>query len=370
MTRDVGLYLHIPFCARKCAYCDFVSYPGKEDAMPAYVDALIAEMDRRASADYRVATAYIGGGTPSLLPPELMDRLLCAVKERFIFLPDAEWSCECNPGTVTAEFLEVLRRHGVNRLSLGVQARQGRLLRLLGRIHTWEQAAESVHLAREAGFDNLNLDLMLGLPTQTVSDVKETLTAALALKPTHLSCYGLIVEEGTPLHAHVQAGEWFLPSDEEERNMYDACRSILAENGFRQYEISNFALPGFACRHNVDCWKRKEYLGIGCAACGFLGNVRYRNAPTLSGYLSGENAEETVISRLDARFESVMLGLRMTEGLREEDFIRMHGVTLRQAFGSKMDGPIAQGLLTYENGILRLTRRGMDLQNRVLVEFL
>jgi len=370
MTRDVGLYFHIPFCVRKCAYCDFVSYPGMEDAMPAYADALIAEMGRRAAPEIRIATAYIGGGTPSLLPPELMDRLLDAAKRRFCFLPDAEWSCECNPGTVTEAFLAVLRAHGVNRLSLGAQARQERLLRLLGRIHTWKQVEQSVRLARAAGFENLNLDLMLGLPTQTVSDVRESLDAALALQPTHLSCYGLIVEEGTPLHARVRAGEWTLPADGEERDMYEACRSVLAENGFEQYEISNFARPGYACRHNTDCWKRREYLGLGCAACGFMGNIRYRNAPSLSGYLAGAPAEEETVFPEEARFESVMLGLRMTEGLREEDFVRMHGMTLRAAFGSKMDAPIRDGLLTYENGVLRLTRRGMDLQNRVLLEFL
>ena len=197
-----------------------------------------------------------------------------------------------------------------------------------------------------------------------------TLEKALALSPTHLSCYGLIVEEGTPLKARIDRGEWQLPEEAAERDMYELCRATLAEHGFRQYEISNFALPGRACRHNVDCWHRKEYLGVGSAACGFLDGVRYQNPPALEDYLRGAPAKETVLSPEDARFESVMLGLRLTEGLSEEAFESMHGMTLDEAFPGKMDRSIRAGLLRRENGFLTLTRRGMDLQNRVLVDFL
>lgn len=370
MTRQIGLYLHIPFCARKCAYCDFASYPGRERDMEPYVERVIAEMENRPLPGRCVATAYIGGGTPSLMPPRLMDRLLSALRAHFDFLPDAEWTCECNPGTVTAEFLSVLRDHGVNRLSLGAQARQERLLRLLGRIHTWDQVAEAVRLARKAGFHNLNLDIMLGLPTQTVKDVEETLRSALQLNPTHLSCYGLIVEEGTPLKEKIDRREWALPDEEEERAMYELCRFLLSKNGFDQYEISNFARPGFLCRHNRDCWQRREYLGLGCAACGFLQNIRYQNPPSLTDYLAGKPAEETVISPEEARFESVMLGLRLTEGVSDADFTRMHGTSLRDAFGDKLNGPLQDGLLEWQGDFLRLTRRGMDVQNRVLVELM
>ena len=370
MKKEIGLYLHIPFCVRKCAYCDFASFAGREGQMIPYVDRVIREMDEKSSPDFVISTLYIGGGTPSLLPAALMDRLLNALQARFAFLPDAECSCECNPGTVTEEFLAVLRRHGVNRLSLGAQACQPRLLALLGRIHTWDQVAASVDLARRAGFRNINLDLMLGLPTQTVAQVEETLAAALALSPTHLSCYGLIVEEGTAMHDMVKKGAWILPEEDAERDMYEACRKSLAAHGFEQYEISNFALPGCACRHNVDCWRRKEYLGLGSAACGFLGNIRYQNPPDTDDYLAGKPARETVLSPEDARFESVMLGLRMMEGVSEAAFFRMHGVSLRDAFGAKLEKPLRQGLVTWENGRLRLTRRGMDLQNSVLVELL
>lgn len=370
MKREIGLYVHIPFCIRKCAYCDFTSYPDRAKDMPAYVERVIREAEERAVPDARIATLYIGGGTPSLLSPKLMDRLLRALRERFSFSPEAECTCECNPGTVTAEFLNALRMNGVNRLSFGAQAGQERLLSLLGRIHTWRQVEESIGLARQAGFHNLNLDLMLGLPTQTLQDVRETLAAALALAPTHLSCYGLILEEGTRMKRQVDAGEWALPNEDTERDMYELCRETLAGNGFFQYEISNFARAGYACRHNVDCWKRKEYLGLGCAACGFLNGIRYQNPPDLAAYLQGRAAEETKISPEEARFESVMLGLRMTEGVSEKDFLLMHGVTLREAFGEKLIKPLSQGLLTWDGGFLRLTRRGMDVQNRVLVELL
>ena len=370
MTRQIGLYLHIPFCARKCAYCDFASWAGREDLMTPYVEAVLSEMARRGRTDAGVATLYIGGGTPSLLPPPLMDRLLTGIQRHFDVLPDAEWTCECNPGTVTGDFLAVLREHGVNRLSMGAQAGQERLLKLLGRIHSWEQVAASADLARQYGFDNLNLDLMLGLPTQTVRDVEASLDAALSLSPTHLSCYGLILEEGTPLFRQVREGVYTLPDEDTEREMYETCRQSLARHGFRQYEISNFALPGFACRHNLDCWRRKEYVGLGCAACGFLGSVRYQNPTSLADYLGDKPPEETILSPEDARFESVMLGLRTMEGVSEADFLRMHGVTLRDAFGEKLQKPLDQGLIQWQDGFLRLTRRGMDVQNAVLVALL
>lgn len=370
MSREIGLYIHIPFCKKKCAYCDFSSYAGREADMDAYVQKLIGECREKSRRDVSVATLYIGGGTPSLLPPALMEKILLAVKEHFSFLPGAECSCECNPGTVTEDFLSVLKKGGVNRLSLGAQAAQEDLLAVLGRIHTWEQVERTAKLAREWGFENLNLDLMLGLPGQTLAQMEETLQKALALSPTHLSCYGLIVEEGTKMQAMVDKGLWTLPDEETERAMYEKCREILFAHGFEQYEISNFSLPGFSCRHNTDCWKRREYIGLGCAACGFIDGVRFQNPPSLQDYLFGCPAEETPISPEDARFESVMLGLRMMEGVSEKDFEKMHGISLREAFGPKLEKPLKEGLLLWENGRLRLTRRGMDVQNRILVELL
>ncbi|MBE5777029.1 MAG: radical SAM family heme chaperone HemW [Clostridiales bacterium] len=368
--KQAGLYLHLPFCVRKCAYCDFASYTGREHLMADYARALEREMDRAAQEGVSIRTVYIGGGTPSLFPPEEMDRVLRRMEARFAILPDAEMSCEMNPGTVTEEFLSVLRDHRFNRISMGMQAAQNRLLSLLGRVHRREDVEKSVALIKRMGFCNFNLDVMLGLPTQTLEDVRETLEFALSLDPKHLSCYGLIVEENTPMHRMVESGRWTLPDVEEERAMYEICRSVLENRGLMQYEISNFAYPGYECRHNVDTWMRGEYIGIGCAAAGFMDGVRWQNPQGLESYLAGQPREEQVISREDAVFESVMLGLRMTKGVAEEDFIRMHGMTFHEAFGSKMEKPVREGLLTVQNGVMKLTRRGMDLQNSVLVDLM
>jgi len=370
MIKDIGLYIHVPFCVRKCAYCDFASYAGREQDMARYLDRLLEEAQQKAQMNFRIATLYIGGGTPSLLPPHLMERLLSSLHDIFRFHPDAECTCECNPGTVTPQFFQVLKQYEINRLSFGAQASQPQALSLLGRIHVWEDVIHSMDLARAAGFHNINLDLMLGLPGQTIDDVNETLEKALALSPTHLSCYGLIVEEGTLLHRQVEKKLWQLPEEDDERAMYDLCLTTLEKHGFEHYEISNFALPGLRCRHNADCWQRKEYIGLGCAASGFLGNKRWQNPPSLDAYLAHQPGEITLISPEDAMFESLMLGLRMMDGVSADAFFRMHGVTLDSIYGKKLKKPISQGLIAWQDGYLRLTRRGMDMQNAVLVELL
>ena len=237
-----------------------------------------------------------------------MTRILHALFDAFPIDEHAEITCECNPGTLTTSFAQALGKAGVNRLSLGAQARQTRLLRLLGRIHDWEQVIASVDIARQAGFDNLNLDLMSGLPSQTVSEVRETLAAALALAPTHLSYYGLMVEEGTPLCRDITAGKLALPDEGLERKMYELARQTLAEHGFQQYEISNFAREGYACRHNLGCWTRVPYLGFGCAAHSFFQECRTMNPSVLDAYLAGEEPQTEPISEAEARFESLMLG--------------------------------------------------------------
>ena len=368
----IGLYVHVPFCVSKCAYCDFASYAGREADIPRYVDAVIREITRRGAetGHPKADTIFLGGGTPSLLDEFQVTRILDALFEAFPIEEGAEITCECNPGTLTTPFAQALRKAGVNRLSLGAQARQTRLLRLIGRIHDWEQVIASVEIARKAGFDNINLDLMFGLPSQTVADVRETLEAAIALSPTHLSCYGLMVEEGTPICRDIAAGKLALPDEEIEREMYELARQTLAEHGFQQYEISNFAREGYACRHNVGCWTRVPYLGFGCAAHSFFEECRTMNPSKLDAYLAGEEPKTEQISKEEARFESMMLGLRMTRGVKDEDFTRMHGMSIREAFGEKLDKPIGGGLLEWHEGALRLTRLGMDLQNSVLVDLM
>jgi len=372
LPKPIGLYVHLPFCVRKCAYCDFASYAGRQADIPRYVDAVVQEITLRGaetghpSAD----TIFLGGGTPSLLDEFQITRILDALFDAFPIEQNAEITCECNPGTLTPPFAQALRQAGVNRLSLGAQAAQTRLLRLLGRIHDWEQVIASVEIARQAGFENINLDLMFGLPSQTVSDFRETLAAAMALCPTHVSCYGLIVEEGTPICREVTAGKLVLPNEEVERDMYEFARQTFAEHGLQQYEISNFAREGYACRHNIGCWTRVRYLGFGCAAHSFFDQCRTMNPPQLDAYLAGEEPKTEQISKDEARFESMMLGLRMTRGVKDEDFTRMHGLSIRDAFGAKLDKPINAGLLEWHEGALRLTRLGMDLQNSVLVDLM
>jgi oxygen-independent coproporphyrinogen-3 oxidase len=372
MHQPIGLYVHVPFCVRKCAYCDFASCAGREADIPRYVDAVVGEIARRGeeTGHPKADTVFLGGGTPSLLGELQAARVLDALCEAFRVDDGAEVTCECNPGTLSMPFAQALRKAGVNRLSIGAQAAQSRLLRQLGRIHDWPEVIASVETVRRAGFDNINLDLMFGLPSQTVSDFRETLAAALALGPTHLSCYGLIVEEGTPLCRDVASGRLALPDEQAERDMYELARQTLAEHGFHQYEISNFARRGYVCRHNVGCWTRVPYLGFGCAAHGLFNECRTMNPSTIDAYLAGEEPKTEPISKDDARFESLMLGLRMTRGVRDEDFTRMHAMSIREAFGAKLDKPIADGLLEWHEGALRLTRLGMDLQNSVLVDLM
>lgn len=378
------LYLHIPFCARKCRYCDFASYAGRHCDMPRYVDAVLAEADSYAYlASESFTTVFIGGGTPSLLPAAELDRLLAGIKTTFSLTPDAEFTSEANPGTVTAEWLDVAVSHGVNRLSLGMQAYQPQLLETLGRIHDFRQVAESVHLARTTGIRNISLDLMFGLPGQTHSDWLETLNAALSLNPEHLSCYGLIPEDGTPLKEQLDNGTLSLPDEETERMMYEDTLQLLAKHGYQQYEISNFAKPSYACRHNIGYWTQVPYLGLGCAASSMLTDstgesyyLRIANPPLLDDYLSMVQQQDwkkrciEAISSDDAQFETLMLELRMTRGVSEADYATMHGEPLDNRYGSTLRRLEQAGLLEHVDGVWRLTRRGMDVQNAVLVELM
>ncbi len=368
--KTVGLYLHIPFCVRKCLYCDFASWSGRENYMAPYADRAEKEIRRKSRRDIRLGSVFIGGGTPSVFPLPLMERLLKAIGESFDFAPGWEGTMEMNPGTVTPEGLALLRSHGFSRISMGMQCAQDALLKKLGRIHCFRDVEKGAALIREAGFDNFNLDLMLGLPGQRIADVEESIRLAVGLKCTHLSCYGLIVEEGTPLEARVSSGEWVLPEVEEEREMYDRALVLTAQAGFRQYEISNFALPGRECRHNLHVWRRGEYIGVGCAAAGFMDGVRYQNPLSLSDYLKGVPAREEAIGPREAMFESVMLGLRLNEGLSDSAFYLRHGAHLEDVYGKRWTRALKNGLLSWDGACLRLTRRGMDVQNSVLVDLM
>lgn len=372
MAKPLGLYVHFPFCRSKCAYCDFPSFPGQEVLREPYARAVCAEIRARGAELGRPAadTAFLGGGTPSLMEPGQIRSVLIALREAFALAPDAEITIEANPGTLTPGFLAALRDGGANRLSLGAQSAKADELRLLGRAHRWEDVTASVRLAREAGFFNLNLDLMCGLPGQDWAGLKDTLEQALALNPAHLSCYSLILEEGTPLAERVNQGSLGMPGEEEERELYWNAVRFLEAEGYPQYEISNFARPGFRCRHNLNCWNYEEYLGFGAAAAGFYGGARRRNPPGIAAYLAGALPEEEAVTRADAAFERVMLGLRLKDGLDLEAFRQAQGREVREAFPEAVSQNLAWGLMEEKDGRLRLTARGYNVMDRALLDFL
>ena len=375
------LYIHIPFCVRKCTYCDFASFAGKEHWMRSYVDLLLLECDQQLASLHNpdITSIYIGGGTPSILPAELFQCLLQGIHARFHILPDCEWTCEANPGTLTPQWLDVARQNGVNRLSMGMQAKQSSLLSILGRIHEFSDVQQSVSMAKDHGIENISLDLMFGLPGQNLDMWVETLHAALELKPRHISCYGLIPEDGTPLKRDLDTGKLTLPDENDEREMYDTAIRVLHQSGFQQYEISNFALPGYACQHNIGYWRQVYYLGIGVAASSMLPCTGYpylrkTNPSTLEEYqsvLSGNLLPEIqFISKEEAMFETLMLGLRMNDGVNEQAFHTMHGVSLEAYRGPALRQQIQKGLIEMSHGSYRLTRRGMDIQNSILVDLM
>lgn len=461
--RELELYIHIPFCVRKCAYCDFLSAPASKETMRAYTDVLCREIREFPWAkQYEVTTFFFGGGTPSILPPKYIEEILTAARETFDFAQDTrrtesrpkitaecsprtacrlsasplclpEITIECNPGTADREKLAAWRRMGISRLSLGLQSADNGELQCLGRIHTWEEFLATYQDARRAGFENINVDLMSALPGQTVDSWKRTLEKVLALSPEHISAYSLIIEEGTPFyeryHEDVRrrdAGESCreLPSEEEEREMYRLTEQYLKEAGLYRYEISNYALPGYECRHNCGYWRRTEYAGFGLGAASFLvlpepsscgaksaafqksagsagqkeefqknadgdsqkeafqksaggaqesgKNYRCKNPEDLNAYLaydfSGRQYEE--LSREDQISEFMFLGLRMTRGVSEQEFETAFDVRIDQIYGRELKKLVDQKLLCREEGRIFLSPRGMDLANYVMAEFL
>lgn len=365
--KPLSLYLHIPFCVKKCAYCDFPSHAGRESDIPSYIQALTQELIEKSASltDRYIETVFFGGGTPSILTGAQMRSLMNAIFTSFTVSPDAEISMEANPGTLTPEKLTAYRESGVNRLSIGVQSLDNRLLKNIGRIHTREEAIEAVHMAHSAGFDNISIDLMYGLPGQTIADFSDTLHQALSLPIRHLSMYSLIVEEGTPLFDRVEQGEQ-IPGDEETLFMQHAAAKCAAERGFARYEISNYAQPGFECRHNLTYWRRGDYLGLGCAAHSMMDKARFSNTPSLSRYLSGvRETERQTLDETDALEETVMLSLRTSQGMDMELYRTLSGRLFSEK--EKIIARLSsEGLARLTEGRLSLTERGMDVLNAVI----
>ncbi|MFO7263143.1 MAG: coproporphyrinogen III oxidase [Bacillaceae bacterium G1] len=374
-----AVYVHIPFCTNKCYYCDFNSYVHHGQPVDDYLAALEQEMAMTVAAEPPgpIGSVFIGGGTPTVLSPEQLKRLLTAIRTHF---PDWENDCEvtveANPGTVDAAKLAALREGGVNRLSFGAQSFDAALLKRLGRIHRPEDTIASVEAARKAGFDNVSIDLMFGLPGQTLASFQETLRMALALDLPHYSVYSLILEENTPFYTWYQQGRLALPDEDEEVAMYELAIEEMEKAGYQQYEISNFSRPGWASRHNLTYWYNEEYYGIGAGAHGYVRDNRYENVRGIRDYIErvrrGERpiAAQHAVSRQEAMENFMILGLRLRQGVEWERFRRQFGLSIQEAFPGVLSRLTEQGLVEMDGRGLRLTRRGLLLGNDVFVAFL
>ncbi|MBE7021872.1 MAG: radical SAM family heme chaperone HemW [Ruminococcaceae bacterium] len=368
-----GIYIHFPFCIKKCNYCDFVSYENRLTEGERYVSALLLEMEeyRGEKAD----TVYLGGGTPTALSPQLLARVLHGVRDCFSLCPDAEITVEANPGTCDREAFLQLKEAGVNRISLGVQSFVDEELSLLGRIHSAKEAEEAAENVRKAGILNLSLDFMFSTPAQTRESLTYSLDTALALHPQHLSCYSLTLSEGTPLEKAVSRGELLLPDEEADRELYHFLTAYLEKRGYHRYEISNFAREGFMSRHNTKYWQREPYIGLGVAAHSFFRGCRYENPASLPAYYrrteQGLRPAGVPVTPEDARAEFFFLGLRQTRcGVTRRDFFKCFGMPLEDCYGATVQKLCALGLLEDDGETLRLTERGIDVSNAVFCEFL
>lgn len=384
MKKELELYIHIPFCVKKCAYCDFLSGMQNEETIEKYVSKLLDEIRAHGSNEElithsKVTTIFLGGGTPSILNTSQIQRIFNALRTSFEITEDAEITIEANPGTVTREKLETYRACGINRISFGLQSTNNEELKLLGRIHTYEEFLESYRLARECGFDNINVDLISAIPKQTLVSWEETLQNVIALNPEHISAYSLIVEEGTPFAKVYGEGcpaEKDLPDEEEERAIYYRTEELLKEAGYYRYEISNYAKTGKECKHNLGYWERKEYLGIGLGAASLINNTRYKNTDDLAYYM--EHARNLIVIQEDIQDlstkeqmeEFMFLGLRKMEGISEKEFAETFHVDIGQQYQEQIENLMKNNLLKKENDRLMLTRHGIDVSNYVFAEFL
>ena len=369
----VEIYIHIPFCIRKCDYCDFLSGPSGSKEQADYVQALLREIQAVEEGEGRsVSSIFIGGGTPSVLDERLLGDILKEIRNRFKMEEDAEITIEVNPGTANIGKLQAYREMGINRLSIGLQSPQDRELKILGRIHNYEQFLETYQEARTVGFDNINIDLMSAIPDQTYEGWVKNLRTVAELEPEHISAYSLIVEEGTPFAAR----KLNLPDEDTEYNMYEATAQILKEYGFEQYEISNYARKGRECRHNVGYWTRQDYLGFGLGASSLYGKERFANTADMKKYLENSRNPEKIrekepsLIREDEMAEFMFLGLRMTKGISKADFQRCFGCTIESVYGEVLEKYESMELLLEKDGRIFLSREGIHVSNSIMAEFL
>lgn len=406
----ISIYIHIPFCERKCNYCDFLSAPASKKEQKRYVKALLAEIEYWGKAFWTasVKSVYFGGGTPSILQPEVFEEILCKLKQHFpdiskntskMVSPAPEISMEVNPGTVTEEKLTAYKEAGINRLSIGLQSADNRELKLLGRIHTYEEFLETYALVRKCGFENVNVDLMSALPGQQVKDWQNTLEKVMALEPEHISAYSLIIEEGTPFFDKYAGKEELLPDEETDRTMYELTKTMLLDGGYERYEISNYSKKGKECVHNIVYWQRGNYIGLGLGSSSMIENVRFQNTDDFESYVNywtespkrvrrdANRLPETVVfgknrfvipdmcreiqrlTRKEQMEEFMFLGLRMTKGVSPKEFEALFGKDIFDIYGKQIENFQKQKLLTVSDRIA-LTDKGIDVSNIVLAEFL
>ncbi len=412
---ELGIYVHIPFCVKKCDYCDFISYSNCFDMQERYVEKLLEEIEENKDLlrNNFISTIYIGGGTPSAIKPELIKKILnkiydvvgIEIEKNNVALNGAkkiienetkndenkneiEITIEVNPGTTTKNNLQMYKNCGINRLSIGLQSTEDAILKEIGRIHNYEQFLDTYNWAEEAGFENINVDLMLGLPGQDIEILKNSLENVVNLKPTpkHISVYSLIVEEGTKIERRINSGELSLPDDEEERRQYHYMKNFLELNGYKHYEISNFAKPGFESKHNMNCWEQKQYVGFGVSAHSYVNGVRYANTSDLKEYLnandngSGDNLKEEgkfntiktieeIQDKLDMEKEFMILGLRKLDGVSVSKFEQKFGENPIYLFRNELQKLVEEDLLEVDLDDIKLTSKGLDLANLVWEEF-
>lgn len=387
-TKNIGIYIHIPFCIQKCRYCDFKSYAGKNDKIKEYIKWVkyeLAGIGIANKADYEngidklaiIDTIYIGGGTPSLIDSHYITEIIETIKTNYTLKEDLEITIEANPGTVTEEKLQDYINCGINRISIGLQSSKDSLLKQLGRIHTYEEFEKAYTLARKVGFKNINVDLMIGISNQTIEDVEESLNKIIVHQPEHISVYSLIVEEGTPLYDDIEHGKLILPEDEFERKMYWLVKRKLEEKDYIHYEISNFAKQGYESKHNKNCWNQEEYIGVGAAAHSYTNNTRYSNIDTIEEYIEnykkGKEADNFIFhekqNKENKMKEYMILGLRKIQGIQIQEFKKRFGENPIYIYHKELEKLVNKELIEIDGDNIKLTDRGIDLANLVWEEF-
>ena len=378
--KELGIYIHIPFCKQKCYYCDFVSYANKEEKIQEYIECLQKEIEMESekykNEEYEITTIYIGGGTPSFIDASYIERIINTIKQNYKLYENPEITIEVNPGTINEEKIRKYKDIEINRISIGLQTTKDNLLKQIGRIHTYEEFLNCYKIVKKIGIDNINVDLMLGLPNQTLEDLKEGLIEVINLKPNHISLYSLILEENTILEKMVRQNMAKLPEEDLEREMYWTTKNILEKNGYIHYEISNFSKEGYESKHNLNCWNQKEYLGFGAAAHSYMKKTRYSNTENIEKYINQEMQSKQlhmvheVQKEEEQKKEYMLLGLRKIDGVQISSFKNKFGCNPIMEFKNELNKLTQEGLIEIDLDQIKLTEKGIDLANIVWEEFI